>query len=218
MVKLMKEILSPIGLSVLNNSGFFLFLVAIATLLTYLCRRYLKIMDYANDRSLHEGAIPRSGGIAIVMTFCIGILVYYFVAKHYFIPRNEFWGLLIAAIVISVVSLYDDISSKGMAFKLISQLMGVAVLIGFGLTINEWTIPIFGKISFGIYGYIITILWIVGITNAYNFMDGLNGLAAGVAIIVSIALAFICFNGGSWFVFHIAYIITACCLGFIFFN
>lgn len=202
----------------LQNIGFFLFLVLLSAILTYICRRYIRIMDYASIRSMHVGAIPRSGGIAIVITFCIGILIYYFIHNSYFVGQSAFWGLFLSSLMVSVVNLYDDIRSNGFVYKFLIQFIGVAVLIGFDLTLNEWTIPYIGKIPLGAFRYILTVLWIVGITNAFNFMDGLNGLAAGTAVIVSLAFAFITLNTGSGVSFHISYIIAASCIGFIFYN
>lgn len=206
------------GLFYLQNIGFFLFLVLLSGGLTYLCRRYVRVMDYASGRSLHEGSIPRSGGIPIVITFCIGILIYYIFRDSYFIEQSAFWGLFISAIMISAVSFYDDITNRSFIYKLISQLIGVVILIIFGLTLNEWSVPYIGKIVFGPYRYILTVLWIVGITNAFNFMDGLNGLAAGVAAIVFISFSVITYHLGSGVSFHIGYIIAASCLGFLFYN
>lgn len=215
----MAEFMS-IGISrfYVENVGFFLFLVVLSTALTYLCRNYVRIMDHASDRSFHKGAIPRSGGIAIVLTFCIGTLLYYNFRDTYFDGQGAFWGLFVSAMVIALVSFYDDITNRSFVYKLVSQLLGALILICFGLTLNEWSVPIIGKITFGPYRYILTVLWIVGITNAFNFMDGLDGLAAGVAVIASLAFSVITYYQGSGVTFHIGYILVACCIGFLLFN
>jgi len=202
----------------LQNLGFFVILIVVSVALTWLCRRYIRIMDVASKRSSHVGAISRSGGIAIVITFCVGIITYYFVHNDYFVDNRAFSGLFIASLLIALVSFYDDVTDRALAFKVCSQLIGVAVLIAYGLTINEITVPYYGKIILGIWKYPVTVLWIMGITNAFNFMDGLNGLAAGVAVIASLAFMFISFSMGSKFVFHVSYILSASCIGFLIFN
>lgn len=201
-----------------QNALFFLFLIVLSAFLTYLCRRYIRIMDYANERSSHTGAIPRSGGIAIVSAFCMGILIYYVMRDKYFIGLKPFWGLFFSSLMIAVISLYDDITNKAFIYKLISQLIGVAILIFFGLTIRTLTIPYYGNIELGLWGYPITLLWMVGITNAFNFMDGINGLTAGVTVIVGLAFTVITYRLGVGFVFHVCYMLAAVTLGFLIFN
>ncbi len=201
-----------------QNTGFFLALIVFSALATRLCRDHLRIMDVANHRSSHEGAVPRSGGIAILLTLCLGILAYYAFHHSYFVEQETFWGLFVSAVMISAVSFYDDVTSKGFRFKVASQLVGVAILIAFQLTINELTIPYYGKVWLGWLSYPLTVLWVVGITNAFNFMDGLNGMAAGTAAIVAICFSLITFSLGSKFVFHVSYILAAGCIGFLIFN
>lgn len=197
---------------------FFCFLTVTSVVLTALCRKYVRVMDYASERSSHTGAIPRSGGLAIAAVFCIGILIYYLLRGEYFVNNSCFWGLFLSALGVAVVSFYDDVTDNTFLFKLLSQLVGVAILIAFGLTIKQVTIPFYGKATLGAFSYPLTLLWIVGITNAVNFMDGLNGLVAGVVIIVSFVFMFINILAGVGFTYHVSYIIAAACMGFMFFN
>lgn len=200
-----------------KNIVLFCFLVILSAMLTYLCRRYVRIMDTASARSLHKGSIPRSGGLAIVLTFLCGLVVYYVLHRSYFSERM-FWGFLVGTIMVSLVSLYDDVTNAAFRYKVASQLVGVIVLMSFGLIIKELTFPFVGKVHLGVWGYPLTALWVVGFTNAFNFMDGINGLSAGVAVIVAVffSLLALAFNCG--FIFHISYFIAAACLGFLFFN
>lgn len=201
-----------------KNVVFFCFLVLLSAGLTYLCRRYVRIMDTASERSLHHGAVPRSGGIAIVLTFCLGIITYRFVHVRPFVEFSSFWGLFFSALMVSLVSLYDDMTDRGFVVKLVAQLVGVAVLFAFGIVIREITIPFYGKVALGMVAYPLTALWIIGMTNAFNFMDGLNGLAAGLATIALIGFALFTLQHGSGFMFHVSYMLAAGCLGFLFFN
>lgn len=202
----------------LQNIVYFLFLMVLSTVMTYFCRRYVRIMDYPKSRGLHERAVPRSGGIAIVFTFLTGILIYYGLHSEYFIAQKVFSGLLLSALFITASGIYDDITGKGLVYKLVSQFIAVGILLAYGVTINEWTIPFMGTVSFGDFRYILTILWIIGITNAFNFMDGLDGLAGTIAVIASLSLAFISIHRGSGVTFHISYILAASCIGFLVYN
>ena len=175
-------------------------------------------MDNACERSSHTGSIPRSGGIAIVASFSIGFFLYYFFRDKYFIGLLPSWGFFLSSLMIALVCLYDDITNKAFVFKFLSQFVGVVVLMFFGLTIKSLTIPFYGNIELGIWGYPLTVLWIVGITNAFNFMDGINGLAAGTAVIVGLGFTLITYMMGSGFVFHVSYMLSAVALGFLFFN
>lgn len=201
-----------------KNAGFFLFLVFFSASLTFLCRRYVRIMDHANERSMHSEPVPRSGGIAIVGTFVVGTLTYYGFRGEYFVDYASFWGVFAAAIVVSIVSLYDDITNRSLSYKLVSQVAGAVILITFGLVINVWTVPLIGTVSFGPLRYTMTILWIVGMTNAFNFMDGIDGLAAGVAVVAAVVFSAFAYMTGSGVSFHVGYIIAAACIGFMLFN
>ena len=97
-------------------------------------------------------------------------------------------------------------------------MIAASLAIFFGVVIHSISLPFLGMVQLGIVGYIITFFWIVGLTNAYNFMDGLNGMAAGQAVITSLFFCFISFNQGSTFVYIICYTIIAGSLGFLVFN
>ncbi len=215
---MLTELLKNHSMFYVSNTAFFIMLVFLSACFTYLCRKYVRIMDTACARSSHTGAIPRSGGIAIVVSYCIGILLYYVLQNDNFVGAKPYWGLFLSSLMIAVVSLYDDITNKAFAYKFLSQFVGVIILMAFGLTIKKLTIPYFGNVELGIWGYPLTILWIVGITNAFNFMDGINGLAAGTAVLVGLGFTLITFMMGSGFVFHVSYMLAAAALGFLIFN
>jgi UDP-GlcNAc:undecaprenyl-phosphate GlcNAc-1-phosphate transferase len=175
-------------------------------------------MDIPNSRSSHDVPIPKSGGIVIVVTFIIGVMAIYFFGDTTLIKDKYFFGFVLSALLIAGVSFYDDIKNKPFIFKLICQMIAVFVVITFGLVIFEITLPWVGKVQLGIIGYIITFLWIIGLTNAYNFMDGLNGMAAGPAIIISLFFCLLSFIEGSIFVYIICYTLISGSLGFLIYN
>lgn len=180
--------------------------------------RFAKIMDHPDHRSSHFNPTPTSGGVAICTTFFIGLSAIYFFGNKTLLTQRYFFGFIVAAIFIAGISFYDDIHNKSYKIKLITQSIAAFVVIAFGIVINEITLPLIGQVHLGIIAYPITFLWIVGLTNAYNFMDGLDGLAAGVAVIISLFFAIITYTQDSAFVYITCYTILAGSLGFLFFN
>ncbi len=153
-----------------------------------------------------------------MVTFIIGATVVYGLAEETMIQRNYFLGFVFSAFAVAAISFYDDIIDRPFLLKLVGQIIAAAVVMSFGLVMNEFRLPWFGKIHLGVAGYMVTFLWIIGMTNAYNFMDGLNGLAGGTAVIVGFFFCLISFNQGSTFVYIICYTLIAGSLGFLIFN
>jgi len=175
-------------------------------------------MDIPNERSSHATPIPKSGGLAIVITFLAGVAAISALADIAVIKGYFFIGFACSALLIAVVSFVDDLIITQFFFRLSSQALSALVLMVFGIVISELTIPWIGKVQMGFIGYIITFFWIVGLTNAFNFMDGINGLAGGTAVIVCLFFGHICASLGSNFAYIISYTIAAGALGFLLFN
>ncbi len=196
--------------------GFALFLLSV-----YICgclARHPIIMDVPNQRSSHAKPIPKSGGIAIVITFVIGVAAIYGLADVATIKEYFFLGFVASALLIAVVSFVDDLITTQFVFRLSAQALSAIVLMAFGILISEVTLPWTEKVQLGVIGYVITFFWIMGMTNAYNFMDGINGMASGTAVIVSLFFSHICYTHGSNFAYIICYTIASGTLGFMLFN
>lgn len=178
----------------------------------------IRILDIPNHRSSHDVPTPKSGGIVIVITFTIGVMVIYFFGDDTLIRGKYFLGFFFSALLIASVSFYDDLTNKPFLFKFFSQLIAVITVMTFGIVITELDLPWFGNTQLGIFGYIITFLWLMGLTNAYNFMDGLNGMAAGPAVITGLFFCALSYSQGSIFVYIICYTLIAGALGFLVFN
>lgn len=133
-------------------------------------------MDVPDHRKIHKKPIPRLGGVAIFFGAFIGAL--------YLQPQHEYIvEILIGAIVIIITGALDDRFSLKPLVKLTGQLIAASFLISSGLIIERITLPVFGIVDLGIFSVFVTMLWIVGITNAINLIDGLDGLATGVSTI-----------------------------------
>ncbi|MDD6312627.1 MAG: MraY family glycosyltransferase, partial [Firmicutes bacterium] len=128
-----------------------------------------------DDRRMHSRAIPRLGGLAIFIAFCSGTLIFSDI-------NIQICGLLLGALVIVALGFVDDIFALSPWLKLLFQIIASFIPILCGNAIEH--ISIFGRtIEFGVFSIPVTVLWIVGLTNAVNLIDGLDGLACGIATI-----------------------------------
>ncbi|MCX8075139.1 MAG: undecaprenyl/decaprenyl-phosphate alpha-N-acetylglucosaminyl 1-phosphate transferase [Clostridia bacterium] len=151
------------------------------------------IVDIPKDkRKIHSVAMPRIGGVSIVISMIIGLAIYYFLTRMVSsVALNEkFVGYFVGAIIISVMGLVDDIINLRARYKFIFQLIAASIIYFFGITIEGIKIPFLYPymIDFGFLSFPITLIWIIGITNAVNLIDGLDGLAAGISAISATAL------------------------------
>ena len=83
---------------------------------------------------------------------------------------------MFSAILIAVISFIDDVREKSALFKLATHVFAVVVVLSTGIVIDTLSLPWEDEASLGVVGYIISFFWILGLTNAYNFMDGIDGL------------------------------------------
>ena len=144
------------------------------------------LVDLPNDRKIHTKPISRIGGVAIwastMLTFlCLVLLSYY--------PYGELVsGILLGGSLMFLLGLIDDVYGLGAKFKLLIQISIATIVYLLGVQINN--VPFFGGIDLDWwFSYPITLLWIVGISNALNFIDGVDGLAGSVVTVNAITLA-----------------------------
>ncbi len=192
-------------------------LLVLSVLTTRFMLKRVRIMDAPTSRSAHRIATPKSGGVSIVLTFLVGVAVLY-LAEPARISQGYFLGFVASSVVIAAVSFYDDVKDKPFAVKLCTQFLAVAVVLGSGIVIDEISLPWIGPVQLGWVSWPLSFLWIIGLTNAYNFMDGLDGLAAGTGAIVSFFFLLVTSSLGSSFVYVHCYTILAGTLGFLLYN
>ncbi len=202
----------------LNHLLFGICLFVFACCICLVIIKRVRIMDIPNERSSHNRPIPKSGGIVIVLTFVIGVITIYLFGDATLIKTKYFFGFLLSSLFIAMISLYDDISGRPFHFKLIGQIAAILLVLNFGIVLREISIPNIGRLHLGSIGWVLTFLWMLGFTNAYNFMDGLNGMAAGSAAIAAFFFCLISFQQGSTFVYIICYALISGTLGFLVFN
>jgi UDP-GlcNAc:undecaprenyl-phosphate GlcNAc-1-phosphate transferase len=201
-----------------SHLGFAAALFALAAVLTWVMARLVRVMDVPSVRSSHARPVPKSGGVAIVTAFAAGSLVVYSVADIARISDLHFWGFLLCAILLAIVSFVDDVTQRSFAVKVAAQVVCVVAMLTMGVKLSLLYVPLAGEMALGWLGYLLTFLWIVGLTNAYNFMDGLDGLAGGVGVIAAVFLGAIALWQHSNFVYLMCYVLAASTAGFLLFN
>ncbi|MCT7653111.1 glycosyltransferase family 4 protein [Aliarcobacter butzleri] len=187
----------------------YIILLLISFLLTYFIKNYMikkSLVASVNERSSHTVPTPHGGGIAIAITWFIGLFYLYFIGQ---IENNLFYALLFGA-VISIVSFFDDIYELSPKVRLIIQAIvaigGLYFLGGF----ETLTFGIF-DIQNSIFTNIFAFFMIIWFINLYNFLDGINGYAGSEAVFLSLA-GFILFGGNHFLVLAVAV------LGFLYWN
>lgn len=198
-------------------SFLFIFLISFSlTAVTRFLSIKYKFFDTPNERSSHTVLTPRIGGLAIVITFLISLCVY-FLNLHSAEKINLFYSLFFSCTLVAAVGLWDDlrdISSK------------IRILVHFGAAINVvyWLsgsppINVVG-ISFesNILTILLSIIMLVWFLNLFNFMDGIDGIAASETLFVLLAGAYFSWQSGAEELLYISLILSFSTLGFLIFN
>ncbi|MBF0501652.1 MAG: undecaprenyl/decaprenyl-phosphate alpha-N-acetylglucosaminyl 1-phosphate transferase [Candidatus Riflebacteria bacterium] len=138
----------------------------------------LGLVDRPNRRKIHVHPIPRVGGIAIYLASCLGAL-------PFLCDSEKIRGVLIASTFIFMVGLLDDILDLPAKVKLAGQIIAVLLLFLFHVRIDFITdfLSGSGHIALGLLAYPLTLLWVIGLTNTINLIDGVDGLAGGIVFI-----------------------------------
>ena len=209
----------------------YLGIFAFSLLLSFILTRYVRsvatargwVSAPASERHLHRAPLPRLGGVAIFVAFLVGLGAALAIAALR--PELRFGSsthilatILVPGILIFLLGLYDDIHAVSPTFKFGVQAAAGAMLWLGGLRILE--IPVL----FGAYhlpwfiGLAITIIWVLGITNAFNLIDGLDGLAAGSALFSTLVVFVVAVVNHSSLVALMTIALTGAVLGFLRFN
>ncbi len=176
------------------------------------------VPDHPDARKAHTQVTPKSGGVGIVAAFLLGVLLLYRYGQVSRLQEGRFIGIIGAAVLMAAVSFLDDLFDVSFLLKLGTQMVASAVAVAAGLWIHELALPYFGIVGLGWCGVPLTFGFILFITNAMNFIDGLNGLAAGVTLITCLFLAGIAGLYGGYFVYTASLLLAGGVLGFLPFN
>ena len=174
----------------------------------------IKAVDVPKDnRRMHKVPIPRMGGLAIFAGFLVSVL--------FFVPLGtEFRSILIGALILVVLGIIDDIVALKPRTKFAGQIIAALIPALSGVSIHGIVNPFVpGQYStLGIFSIPFTVIWIVGITNAVNFIDGLDGLACGVSAIATVTMFIIAVLFGETYIALMMAALAGACLGFLPYN
>lgn len=196
---------------------------AFATPFVVRIARRLGAVDLPGPRKIHSEPIPRIGGLAVFAGFSVGLLFAAFATGYATNPdrgRPGYWlALSIAALGMLLLGLVDDVRGVSFQWKFVFQVLAAAVVWWAGFRIEVLGVPfVQGTIALEIWSLPLTILWVVGITNAFNLIDGLDGLAAGTALITTTAVAVIAVFGGLVAVSAVGVALVGSLFGFLRYN
>ena len=177
-----------------------------------------RIMDTPDARKAHSSPTPKGGGVGVVVAFMLGISVLYGYAEFARLADGYFRGVIVASLAIALVSFLDDVRDWPFSVKLAAQTLAALTAILSGLYVQVLNVPFVGPVDLGWLGAAATLAWILFATNAMNFIDGLNGLAAGTSLVACGFLAVVAAGQGGWFVYFAAMLLGAGLLGFLPFN
>ncbi|MCM0021980.1 MAG: undecaprenyl/decaprenyl-phosphate alpha-N-acetylglucosaminyl 1-phosphate transferase, partial [Tagaea sp.] len=166
------------------------------------------LVDTPNERSSHKVPTPRGGGVGLVLGTLAG---WAWVA----IPSVAMAGLAAGAAIAALAGLLDDRRAQGPLVKFGAQFLAAFVAMGCGLVFERVALPGLGTVELGWLGSLVTLLWFIGLTNAYNFMDGLDALAGATGAVAAIFLGFALLLIGQAPAAMLAFVLAAACLGFL---
>jgi UDP-N-acetylmuramyl pentapeptide phosphotransferase/UDP-N-acetylglucosamine-1-phosphate transferase len=178
-------------------------------------RRYL--LDFPNHRSSHSRPTPRGGGLVITTLTLLGGSLLYFVWGASF-SVQAFSAFLVGALIVAIVSWLDDLKPVSSRLRLVVHIIAALIAIAGVGYIHSVQIPLLGAIDLGWIGVLITLVWIVGLTNAYNFMDGIDGLAGSQAVIGGLGWMVFGEIFAEPFVFALGLLIASSSMGFLVYN
>ena len=193
---------------------------ALATPLVARTARALRIVDHPSDRGVSaRSGMPLAGGLAVATGFAVGLAAALYALRES-IPPGRLDGLVAGATVMIVAGICDDRWGMKAWSKFLVQIVAAAIAIGCGFAITHFTEPLTGT-TFHLplwLTWVVSTLWIVGVTNALNLVDGLDGLAAGVGVIIGATLTVIAWQTGTPFGVCIGVALVGSLLGFLPYN
>jgi UDP-GlcNAc:undecaprenyl-phosphate GlcNAc-1-phosphate transferase len=197
--------------------------LALTPLLRRFCERYRLVDEPLDNRRVHLKAVPRLGGVAIFLSLLVALsalpLVHNLLTQTLRPERRGIFAFLICGFLVLVLGVYDDLRGANAVVKF-AGLAGVASLFYLlGGRIVALSIPFVGSVTLPpVVGFLISLIWIVGIANAFNLIDGVDGLATGSALFSSLVLLSVALIQGRPVVAVIALALTGALAGFLRYN
>lgn len=182
----------------------------------------LGAFDPPSDRRVHQRRVPTLGGLAVALPVYAGVGLLYLwpnvISQEFFACLPNVLALLLGGVFILSMGVYDDLRGASASVKLPPQILAGLVVCAVSGAIGSISLPLVGEVELGLAAVPITVFWIVAVTNAFNLIDGVDGLAAGVGILVCGVNFFIAHMHGHVEMMVFAAIMTGALLAFLRFN
>jgi UDP-GlcNAc:undecaprenyl-phosphate GlcNAc-1-phosphate transferase len=176
--------------------------------------RKFKILDYPGGRKLQANPVAYLGGLAIITPITLGSFLLLFSSLSLDLKQQLYIGLILPGIVIAFIGLLDDIYQLPPWPRFLSQ-SAVGVITSIMLYLSGSGVEVFDN---QFLNSLATILWVVTIINALNFIDNMDGLATSISIVASLAMFILVYLNNQYLVAALSLAIFASCLGFLFWN
>lgn len=184
--------------------------------MTYFMRVYAlkkNIIDNPNERSSHSIPTPRGGGVAVVVSYILGVMLLIYLD---YLSQQIGLTLIVSGFIIALLGFFDDHGHINSMFRLAIHFM---VAIGVVVSLGGFSeVKIFNNFLLGFSANIIAVLFLVWLLNLYNFMDGINGIASVEAITTLMSMAVIYFIFNIQLNIEILWLLSACAFGFLLWN
>src|ERR1051325_2359354 len=197
--------------------------LVITPLIRRLCQRF-KLLDVPTDaRRVHTSAVPRLGGIAIYISLILGIasllLVSNLVTESLSYFRPVLFKVLVPSSLVLLLGVYDDLRGANAAVKFLGLGLIASLFYAMGGRIEALAVPFIGIVTFPpVLSFALTVFWLVAISNAFNLIDGVDGLATGAALFSSIVILVVALLGGHAVMTVVAIVICGALAGFLRYN
>lgn len=187
------------------------------------CERYRLVDEPSDARRVHQRAIPRLGGIAIFLSVLVALsvlgLVNNLLTQALRPELKEILVFLVCGFLVLLLGIYDDLRGANAIVKLAAMIAVTTLFYALGGRIEHLSIPFIGGVNLHpVVGFLLTMIWVVGITNAFNLIDGVDGLATGSALFSSLVLLTVSLLQGRAMVAVCALVLTGALAGFLRYN
>lgn len=179
-------------------------------------------VDLPNARKVHSKPMPRMGGLAVFVAFCLPWLGLYLidnpVSATFRDFEKRFAAMILASTAMLLLGIYDDIKGADATKKFLVQVAAAVGLWIGGVRIEDIDMPWGKSFDLGWIGLPVTVLWYVGVTNAINLLDGIDGLVTGVTAVMALCLAVLNVLSGNILIALLTLSLAGACIGFLPYN
>ena len=171
--------------------------------------------DDPGERKIHSVKTPRLGGIAIVASLILSVLLGRLILRESFTVPHNFLLLYLPATILVFLGIFDDLKGANAVQKFFFQIVCGMIVYHLSFSIRYLSLPFIGSVKLGVLSPVVTILWVVFVINAFNLIDGLDGLLARIALYASLSLGVIFYIRNDIGLMLLALIMVGSLLGFL---